>query len=82
MQSSDNPANGDVKLTIGSKNFTEQYILGEIYAQALSRGRLQRLDRPQPRLRAGRAEGARERQRRRLPRVHLDGADLVLQQSA
>ncbi len=31
-----NPANGDVKLTIGSKNFTEQYILGEIYAQALS----------------------------------------------
>ena len=27
--------NGDVKLTIGSKNFTEQFILGEIYAQAL-----------------------------------------------
>jgi osmoprotectant transport system substrate-binding protein len=31
----DNPDNNGVKLTIGSKNFTEQYILGEIYAQAL-----------------------------------------------
>jgi len=30
-----NPDNGQVSLTIGSKNFTEQYILGEIYAQAL-----------------------------------------------
>ncbi len=32
----ENPDNNGVKLTIGSKNFTEQYILGEIYAQALS----------------------------------------------
>jgi len=31
----DNPDNEGVKLTIGSKNFTEQFILGEIYAQAL-----------------------------------------------
>jgi osmoprotectant transport system substrate-binding protein len=30
-----NPANGKVTLTIGSKNFPEQEILGEIYAQAL-----------------------------------------------
>jgi glycine betaine/choline ABC-type transport system substrate-binding protein len=30
-----NPDNGSIKLTVGSKNFTEQYILGEIYAQAL-----------------------------------------------
>jgi glycine betaine/choline ABC-type transport system substrate-binding protein len=30
-----NPDNGKVTLTVGSKNFTEQYILGEIYAQAL-----------------------------------------------
>jgi len=30
-----NPDNGSVKLTIGSKNFTEQEILGEIYAQGL-----------------------------------------------
>jgi osmoprotectant transport system substrate-binding protein len=30
-----NPDNGKVSLTIGSKNFTEQIILGEIYAQAL-----------------------------------------------
>ncbi|HEU4945076.1 MAG TPA: glycine betaine ABC transporter substrate-binding protein [Solirubrobacterales bacterium] len=31
-----NPVNGTVKLTIGSKNFPEQEILGEIYAQALA----------------------------------------------
>lgn len=30
-----NPANGKFNLTIGSKNFPEQEILGEIYAQAL-----------------------------------------------
>jgi glycine betaine/choline ABC-type transport system substrate-binding protein len=30
-----NPDNGQIDLTIGSKNFTEQYILGEIYAQGL-----------------------------------------------
>jgi glycine betaine/choline ABC-type transport system substrate-binding protein len=31
-----NPDNGKVNLTIGSKNFPEQEILGEIYVQALS----------------------------------------------
>jgi glycine betaine/choline ABC-type transport system substrate-binding protein len=30
-----NPQNKDVTITVGSKNFTEEYILGEIYAQAL-----------------------------------------------
>ncbi len=30
-----NPDNGAVSLTVGSKNFTEQIVLGEIYAQAL-----------------------------------------------
>jgi osmoprotectant transport system substrate-binding protein len=30
-----NPQNKNVKLTIGSKNFTEQIVLGEIYSQAL-----------------------------------------------
>ncbi|MFL5973829.1 MAG: glycine betaine ABC transporter substrate-binding protein, partial [Solirubrobacterales bacterium] len=30
-----NPANKNVSVTIGSKNFTEEFILGEIYAQAL-----------------------------------------------
>jgi osmoprotectant transport system substrate-binding protein len=30
-----NPENDKVRLTIGSKNFTEQIVLGEIYAQAL-----------------------------------------------
>jgi glycine betaine/choline ABC-type transport system substrate-binding protein len=31
----ENPENNGIKLTVGSKNFTEQFILGEIYAQAL-----------------------------------------------
>ncbi len=31
----ENPANHDARITVGSKNFTEQLILGEIYAQAL-----------------------------------------------
>ena len=30
-----NPSNSKVSLTIGSKNFTEEFILGEIYAQGL-----------------------------------------------
>jgi glycine betaine/choline ABC-type transport system substrate-binding protein len=30
-----NPDNSGIELTVGSKNFTEQLILGEIYAQAL-----------------------------------------------
>jgi glycine betaine/choline ABC-type transport system substrate-binding protein len=30
-----NPDNASISLTVGSKNFTEQIILGEIYAQAL-----------------------------------------------
>jgi glycine betaine/choline ABC-type transport system substrate-binding protein len=30
-----NPDNEGVQVTVGSKNFTEQFILGEIYAQAL-----------------------------------------------
>jgi glycine betaine/choline ABC-type transport system substrate-binding protein len=30
-----NPDNSGVELTVGSKNFTEQFILGEIYAQGL-----------------------------------------------
>jgi osmoprotectant transport system substrate-binding protein len=31
----ENPDNNAVKLTVGSKNFTEQIVLGEIYSQAL-----------------------------------------------
>ena len=33
-----NPANAATTLTIGSKDFTEEFILGEIYAQALKAG--------------------------------------------
>ena len=42
-------------ITVGSKNFTEQYILGEIYAQALEGRRLQGQEGAQPRLGADRA---------------------------
>jgi len=35
QQIQSNPDNGKVSITVGSKNFTEQKILGEIYAQAL-----------------------------------------------
>src|SRR5688572_30394228 len=31
-----NPDNGKVTLTVGSKNFTEQKVLGEVYAQGLA----------------------------------------------
>ena len=44
--------------------------------------RLRRQDRPQPRLRAGRAQGARGRRDQRLSRVHLDRTDLVLRPGA
>lgn len=30
-----NPANGKTRITVGSKNFTEEFILGQIYAQGL-----------------------------------------------
>ena len=32
----DNPDNHGVQITVGSKNFTEQFILGDIYSEALS----------------------------------------------
>ena len=43
-----NDKNSSTKVTIGSKNFTEQKVLGEIYAQALDGGRVRRLDPAQP----------------------------------
>ena len=30
-----NPANGKTTITVGSKNFSEEFILAEVYAQAL-----------------------------------------------
>ena len=35
VASTDQPGKGKPAVTIGDKNFTEQYILGELYAQAL-----------------------------------------------
>ena len=66
-------------LTIGSKNFTEQQVLGEIYAQALAAAGYKVKKRAQPRRRADRAQGAEGRRHRRLPGVHRHGAAVVLQ---
>ena len=38
-QASDEEGGGGPTITIGSKNFTEQYILGELYSQALEANR-------------------------------------------
>ena len=55
------PANAGKTITVGSKNFAEQYILGEIYAQALEAAGLQRQEAARPRLRADRLQGAQGR---------------------
>ena len=57
-------------LTVGSKNFTEQNVLGEIYAQALEAAGYTVKKRAQPRRRADRLQGAQGRRDRRLPGVH------------
>ncbi len=67
-----NPANNGIQLTVGSKNFTEEFILGNIYAQALQAAGLRREDQPQPRFRGDRLQGAPGRGDQRLPGVHLD----------
>ena len=76
-----NDKNSSTKVTIGSKNFTEQKVLGEIYAQALDGGRVRRLDAAQPRRREDGAQGARGRRHQRLPGVHRNGAAVVLRRS-
>ena len=43
-----NPANGKTTITVGSKNFTEEIILGEIYAQALKAAGYRREDQAEP----------------------------------
>ena len=47
------------RITVGSKNFTEQYVLGEIYAQALEAAGYDVEDGPQPWLGADRARALR-----------------------
>jgi osmoprotectant transport system substrate-binding protein len=76
-----NPDNSGIELTVGSKNFTEQLILGEIYAQALEAAGYSvqtdlNLGSEQvalEALEAGEISGSR---------VHLDGSDLVLRPRA
>ena len=73
-----NAANGSDDAHVGSKNFTEQKVLGEIYAQALAAAGYKVRKRAQPRRREDRAEGAEGRPDRRLPGVHRHGAAVVL----
>ena len=58
-----NPDNSSTTITVGSKNFTEQKLLGEIYAQALDGRRLHGREAAQPRRRADRVQGDRDRAR-------------------
>ena len=73
-----NDANSDTKITVGSKNFTEQKVLGEIYAQGLEAAGFtvdKELNLGDEKI----ALKAREERRdRRLPGVHGHGAALVL----
>ena len=66
-------------ITVGSKNFAEQYILGEIYAQALEAAGFK----VKKQLDLGSEQVAfkalQERRHRRVPGVHGHGADVVLQ---
>ena len=76
-----NPDNGSTTITVGSKNFTEQIVLGEIYAQALEAAGYK----VEKDLNLGSEQIARKALRRRdlgLPRVHLDGAHVVLRRRA
>ena len=61
-------------IVVGSKNFTEQYILGNMYAQALEANGFDARDEAGPGLRADRGQGATGRPDRPLPRVHGHGA--------
>ena len=70
-----NPDNEGVTVTIGSKNFTEQKVLGEIYAQGLEAAGYTVEDGAEPRRREDRAQGARGRRDQRLPGVLRHGAD-------
>ena len=74
-----NAGNAGKTITIGSKNFTEEFILGEIYAQALQAAGYK----VKKELNLGSEQIAfkalKSGQHRRLPRVHRHRADVVLQ---
>ena len=72
-----NSANGKTTLVVGSKNFTEQKVLGEIYAQAFAAAGYKvrkelNLGDEQTALKA-----LKSGDHRRLPRVHRHGAAVV-----
>ena len=68
-------ARGD-RVVVGSKNFTEQLVLGEMYAQILDRTRPPGRAPAQPRRDArSRWRRCSTRRHRSLPRVHRDRAD-------
>ena len=77
-----NPANASTTLTIGSKNFTEEFILGEIYAQALKAGGYKVRKQLDYGSELVALQGRQGRQARRLPGVHRHGADDVLRRRA
>ena len=73
-----NPANAKIPITVGSKNFTEQKVLGEIYAQGLEAAGYKvdkQLNLGDEKTALKALEGG---EIRRLPRVHGHGARVVL----
>ena len=71
-------ANAGKTFTVGSKNFAEQYILGEIYAQSLEAAGFtvkKQLDLGSEQIAF---KSLKDGTHRRLPRVHRHGADVVL----
>ena len=68
--STDLPGKGKPAVTMGDKDFAEQFLLGELYAQALTRQGLHDQPEGEHRLVRGHRQGADQRQDPDVPRVH------------
>ena len=66
------PGTGKPPVTIGDKNYTEQFVLGELYFQALQAQGFTVHAQPQHRPHRGHAPGAAERPAGDVPRVPVD----------
>ena len=73
-----NSANKKTTIVVGSKNFTEQKVLGEIFAQGLAAAGYTVKKTAQPGRRKGPVQGPQVGQDRRRPRVHGHRARLAL----
>jgi len=67
-----NPANNGIHITVGSKNFTEEYILGKHLRAGPKGGRLRREHQPQSRIRGDRVQALQDGQVSGYPEYHVD----------